>query len=262
MKDFSVIIVSKDRHAKLKRALDSLIEHVTPLPSLREIVVIDNASSDETRYMTSDTGGTSRVPVTIQRNQVSRGVAYNRNKGIQSTTSECIIFLDDDAYIDHLDLAEVENYFIENPSVGVLAPRIVYPSGKIQESVRSFPSTRAVLWRGLQLYRIAMPPWYRQYVDPFPNREQSIEPIRIDWAIGACQIIRRSLFEKIGLLDEKYFFGYEDVDMCFRAQRAGFATMYWPHATVVHEYARTSSRFFSFAMWRHARSVFRFFLSR
>lgn len=76
------------------------------------------------------------------RNKVSQGVAYyNGNKGIQSTTGEFILFLDDDAYIDHLDLAEVENFFRENPSVGILAPRrIVYLNGKIQESVRSFPS--------------------------------------------------------------------------------------------------------------------------
>jgi GT2 family glycosyltransferase len=261
MKDFSVIIVSKNRYLKLRRALDSLLERVTPLENLAEIVVIDNASDDDTRLLSSETFVGTQVPVSVQHNEIVRGVAYNRNKGIESTKSEFIIFLDDDAYVNHLDLFQVKDFFTQNPSVGMLAPHLMYPGGKMQESVRSFPSIRAILWRGLQLYRFAKPSWYRKYVDPFPNREASTEPIRIDWAIGACQIIRRSLFEKIGLLDEKYFFGYEDVDMCFRAQRAGCTIMYWPYATIVHEYARTSAKLFSRAMWRHIRSVFRFFLS-
>src|SRR6185312_15227837 len=65
-------------------------------------------------------------------------------------------------------------------------------------------------------------------------REIPVEPGLCDWVSGACMIVRREVFDSIGLLDDGYFMYFEEVDFCHRAQRAGWLCGYVPEARVVH----------------------------
>jgi N-acetylglucosaminyl-diphospho-decaprenol L-rhamnosyltransferase len=226
--ELSVVIVTKDRKQEFERCLQSVKEK---LPGA-EVIVIE---------LTERTG-----------------VAVARNRGIKKATKSLVMLLDDDAWVDNLPIEEIASYFNEHPDIGIIAPQILYPDGRIQESHRSFPTLAGLFWRGSGLYKIAPEvPWYKSYVNapPQPRGE-------IDWAIGACLIIRRRVLEKLSYLDEKYFFGYEDADLCLRAKQIGYKTFFWESATIYHDYARSSAKVLSRLFWSHLYSIGRFYFKR
>jgi N-acetylglucosaminyl-diphospho-decaprenol L-rhamnosyltransferase len=244
MNDFAVVIVTKDRPQKLEKAIASVLK----IPEINEIIVIDNHSENPVELALSD-------KIKIIRNSKTEGISTNRNQGINATTAPYVIFLDDDAFIEHLPLAKIKSFFIENNTVGIIAPKVLYPDGRIQESIRSFPTVPSLIWRGLGIYKIYAPNWYLKYVNP----SRTNTPTEIDWCIGACHIVRRSIFNTIGLFDEYFKLVYDDVDFCARVNRAGFKVVFWPDSSVTHEYTRSSSNLFSKAALVHAKSIVRFF---
>ncbi len=249
MTNLSVVVITRNRLNKLRRCLDSI---KGSLPGA-EIVAVDNGSSDGTvEYLKNCQG------IKIRLLNENRGVAGARNLGVSMTTKDFVMWLDDDAWIQVLDFSLVEKHFANNSSVGIIAPRLLYPDGRIQESVRSFPTLLALFWRGSNLFRLFPKVyWYTDYI-----LDGIVDFQKIDWSIGACQIIRKSVFDKVGKLDESYFFGYEDADFCLRAEKKDYLTFFWPDAIIYHEYARESSRGISIAFFRHIYSILRFFFKK
>ena len=85
-------------------------------------------------------------------------------------------------------------------------------------------------------------------------------PFAVEYIIGACQLIRRELFERIGLLDGRIFYGPEDADFCLRANKAGWKVCYLPNVSFLHAYQRmTGKRFLSRMSWIHVKSLVYFF---
>jgi len=250
MRSYSAIIITRNREEKLKKALKSL----NILPEVSEITIIDNNSGNELHIPSSV------KKITVITNSSTLGVSENRNKGIKLASSNGIIFLDDDAFIEKINLSEISMYLEAHEDVGIIAPRLFYPNGKLQESARSYPTIPALLWRGLKLYKLYEPSWYKKYVYPLP--ETTIHPTEVSWAIGACLIVRKEVFDAIGLFDEYYTSVYDDVDFCRRTQHAGFKVVYWPDSKVIHEYTRTSAKIFTKATIRHIKSIVRFLLSK
>ncbi len=247
MTNLSVVVITRNRLDKLMRCLDSVKKTLNGC----QIIVVDNGSNDGTGdYLKARRNIESVILPT------NLGVAGARNIGIKKASKDYLMFLDDDAWIDRLDLVAIESYFQNNPNVCIIAPRILNPNGTIQESMRSFPTFAALFWRGTKLYKLfPNVSWYRKYI------VQDLSTIKeVDWAIGACQIIRRRLFDKLGPLDEKYFFGYEDTDFCYRAKQVGYSTVFWPDSIVYHDYARISSKGLNKQLFRHCISIGRFFL--
>jgi len=82
----------------------------------------------------------------------------------------------------------------------------------------------------------------------------------IDWMQGACFLMRRAALDDVGLFDERYFFGFEDVDWCFRARKSGWRVRYMPEVKVIHRYQRTSAKFFNPNQFKHLKSGLYFLL--
>lgn len=246
MQNLSVVIITRNRLEKLKRSIESVKK---TLPG-SEIIVVDNDSSDGTiEYLKNNS---SIKPFFLDKNN---GVAKARNIGIKIATKKYLMFLDDDAWIDSIDINSIDEFFISNNKIAMVAPKILYPSGNIQESIRNYPTIMSILWRGLELYKLfPNVHWYKNYIS---HNIHSIH--EIDWSIGACQIFRKDIFCIIGYLDEKYFFGYEDVDFCFRAKKKNYSIFYWPQATIYHEYNRSSAKGINRQLFRHIASIIRFF---
>lgn len=247
MDQFSAVVVTRNRAAKAQKAIQSL----SYFPLIAEIILIDNNSQIPIQ-VTID-----KKEFKILRNSDTKGIAANRNIGISLAKSPHIIFLDDDSYIENINLEDMATFFSKHENVGIIAPKLTYPNGRKQESTRSFPTINALLWRGFMLYKIYTPAWYQHYVQPIP--ENTSTPTTIDWAIGACLLVRKEVFNKVGIFDEHFRTVYDDVDFCFRTKRAGFKIVYWPDSLVVHEYTRSSANLFSKAAVRHAASIIRFF---
>jgi GT2 family glycosyltransferase len=250
MSNLTVLIITRNRLEKLKRCIDSVLKNLINT----DIIVVDNESNDGTKNYLENNKNIIKT-IFLKENI---GVAGARNIGIKNCITDFIMFLDDDAWVEKLDFEMIQKYFDINPKVGLIAPKILYPNGKLQESIRTFPNIKALIWRGTKLYKLFPNVyWYKNYVK---HDEKKIH--EIDWSIGACQIVRYSIFDRIGLLDKKYFFGYEDTDFCLRLRQSDLLSIYWPEAIIYHEYTRTSAKILNISLLRHIYSIVRFFLKK
>ena len=236
----SVIILTWNSEREIEACLTSLELGLRAFPS--EIIVIDNGSRDRTCAIVRET----RPDAQLLCNPDNRGVAAARNQGIRLAQGEYVLILDDDTVVRPGALDCLIRYMGEYPEAGLCGPKLIGADGELQLSCRRFPTLVDKLARrlpsilGQEIARKAeMADWDHRTI-----RE-------VDYVIGACQVIRRRALQEVGLLDERIFYGPEDVDMCLRLQQAGWRVVYNPDAVVVHEERRMSRSLGSGLVWKH-----------
>lgn len=246
-----IIIVFKDI-----KSLKKCIRSISKLSSLRhEIIIIQNNSSLNVNFLNSQKN------VTIIKNQKNRGVAFARNQGITAACGKYFVFIDDDAYFKNVkQLKNAINYLQKNEKVGLLAPKVFYPNGMIQESIRRFPTLQSLLWRGTVLSTwFPQNGFYQSYLYLDRDRDTQLE---VDWALGACLIGRADVIKQIGGFDNNFFLGYDDVEICRRLKRNNYKVVYYPKLEVIHVYQRMSNKgIITKQKLLHLKSIIRFFLT-
>src|SRR5262249_24066766 len=120
------------------------------------------------------------------------------------------------------------------PRCGIAGPQLLYPDGTWQPSRRRFPTVTGTLVRRTPL-RLALPPRERQR-SHYLLDERPEDPVEADWMLGAFLLLRRELLDELGGLDEGFRLYGEDIDLCYRAAKAGWERWYVPQAIVRHGY--------------------------
>jgi len=244
----SVVILSWNSTDVLGPCLASLPQGFTSQDY--EVIVVDNGSRGLTPAALRHTFPWMQLVV----NRKNRGVAPARNQAIRLTQGEYIILLDDDTLVQPTVFAQLLAYMDTHPDVGLCGPKLVDLQGQLQLSCRFFPTLSDKLARRFpftfaqRISRAAeMADWDHSCVRD------------VDYVIGACQVIRRTALAKVGLLDERIFYGPEDVDLCLRLQRTGWRVVYNPAVVVVHRERRVARSFLSRLGWRHFWGVIYYF---
>ncbi|HYE01618.1 MAG TPA: glycosyltransferase family 2 protein, partial [Phycisphaerales bacterium] len=116
-----------------------------------------------------------------------------------------------------------------HPRAGIAGSRLEYPDGRPQPAAFRAPGLLAELENALSLRPVSRVLRSASVLLPQP-----VNPIRPDWVSGAAMMVRREVFERVGLLDERYFMYFEELDLCERAGRAGFEVWHVPESRVVH----------------------------
>jgi N-acetylglucosaminyl-diphospho-decaprenol L-rhamnosyltransferase len=152
-----------------------------------------------------------------------------RDAMASSDPPEYVLLLNADTIVHDGALEGLVDFMDRHPGAGVAGSRLLFPEGGIQDSAFRFLSIATELNRGLRLGLASriLGAWVA--VPPLPE-----EPSRVDWVSGASMILRRTMLEQIGLLDEGLYTYFDDVDLCLRASRAGWETWYVPASRVVH----------------------------
>ncbi|MGF1491800.1 MAG: glycosyltransferase family 2 protein [Microcoleaceae cyanobacterium] len=221
--------------------LQSLVGEVEQLPEL-QVIVTDNDSGDgsvEKIQTTIDAGGwqawASVMP--LERNG---GYAFGNNAAIRPLLEspeppEYVILLNPDTVVRSGAFKTLVDFMETRKEVGIAGSRLEEPDGTPQRSAFRFHSILSQLDGGLRLGVVSkiLDKWV--VAPPVPE-----ENCQTDWVPGACMIIRRAVFEEIGLLDEGYFMYFEDGDFCLRAKRAGWDCWYVPESRVVHLVGQSS----------------------
>jgi hypothetical protein len=229
----SAILLTWNSAAHVGPAMTSLSRELAGLT--HEMVVVDNGSTDESVEIVRTLAPETR----IVRNPANLGVARARNQGMAATTGRRILFFDSDADMRPGSLVEMLGFLDDHPRAGVVGPQLVSPDGTVQFSCRRFPTIQGKIVRQLPPRLGAMAPLI---ADEEMQDLDRTTPHPVDYVIGACQLIRREVFETVGLLDERMFYGPEDVDFCLRAWKAGWEVYYVPSAVVVHHEQRVARR--------------------
>lgn len=243
----SIVILTWNSRALLDACLAALPAATAPL--LTEIIVVDNGSRDGTGDMLA-----ARPEVVTITNPTNRGVAPARNQGLRVARGEFVALLDVDTVPAPGSFAMLTARLQAAPEVGLVGPKLVDPDGGLQYSCRRFPTLLDKVCRRLPA-RIG-----RALIDDVELRWWDHAGVRqVDYVIGACQVIRRTALDQVGLLDERIFYGPEDVDLCLRMHRAGWGVEYVPAAVVMHLERRLTKKLLSVLTARHVYGLGYFF---
>ena len=221
--------------------LRSLRDEVAALPGV-QVVVTDNASGDDSpnriaKAIAENDWGAWAVFQPLERNG---GFAYGNNAAIRpalqaANAPQYVLLLNPDTVVRPNALRELVAFMDAHPKAGLAGSRLEHPDGKAQQSAFRFPTVLSELEDGSR-FGIASRLLSR-WVVARPVPESACE---VDWVAGASMIVRKSVFDAIGLLDEAYFMYFEEVDFCLRAKQAGWPCWYVPQSRVVHLVGQSS----------------------
>jgi GT2 family glycosyltransferase len=167
--------------------------------------------------------------VAIVRTGENLGFAKANNLGILASQSESVLLMNNDAVAKPGSIGSLVAVMEQDDRIGIVGPQLRNPDGSLQLSYGRFPSVLRVVG-GFRTRK----------VDRYYERTGYESPHDVDWMTGACLLVRRRMLEEIGLLDERFFFNYEDVDLCKRAHDHGWRCVYTPDASVIHQKAVSS----------------------
>jgi len=249
----SVVIITWNARTMLKRCISSLRKSAR---YALEIFVIDNGSSDGTAEMVCR----EYRDLVLIRNTRNKGVAPARNQGLSLCSGDFILIIDDDAYLAPGSIDKFIEFMNRNAEVGLCGPRLTDEGKRLIPSCKRFPTPLSfILNRFTGLVRLSN---RQNLVDTHLIRDwRHDQAAPVDYVIGACQFIRRKAFDEVGLLDDKIFYGPEDIDYCLRMWLRGWQVYYLPGVEAVHAPRRiTKQRTFTLLSLRHFLAVKHFFM--
>jgi N-acetylglucosaminyl-diphospho-decaprenol L-rhamnosyltransferase len=241
---FAVIIVNYNGGAMLEDCVRSAIHEGVPTP---QIVVVDNGSRDGSienlkREIES---------LTFVQNNCNAGFARAVNQGIKKVSAEFILLLNNDAQLEPDALQSFAEAFDTLPNLTIAGGQLRYPDGRLQSAFAPLPSVAEEILP-LALLKVISPRRFRR-------KTSESEPIAVECVLGACLCVRSSALPRLGLLDEDYFFFFEEIEWCQRARRLGADVYYLPAARAVHRGGQTANRFRGPSRVEYQRSKLTFF---
>lgn len=197
-----------------------------------EIFVVDNDSRDGIDDVVARFRQRSDIRVTLIRNGRNLGFAKANNLAIRRSSGRYVALLNPDTRVTKGALKRMVEWMDSRPDVGVAGPKLLNADGSVQPSVRRFPRLLDQALILLKLHHLwpSAPPFKGYLAHDFDyGREQEVDQL-----MGAALFVRRKVFERVGLLDERFFIWFEEVDFCKRAKDAGWVVAYVPSAAIVH----------------------------
>jgi N-acetylglucosaminyl-diphospho-decaprenol L-rhamnosyltransferase len=247
----SVVIVTYNTDRLLWECLSSLASHQAA--RRYEVVVINNGDALTLQGL-PDPG----IAFRVVDNPKNVGYGAALNQGARLTRSSLLLFLNADTRLPDGSTLPLMERLLDDRGVGVVAPRLSYPDGRLQLSCRRGYSPESVLGRRLPFFSLpALEPALRHHLMLDEDHGQILYP---DWVQGSCLMMRRDVFDRMGGFDERFFLYFEDYDLCNRVRGSGLQVIYDPRSEVIHHYARLSGRpVLSREWWLHLLSALRYY---
>jgi len=264
--DLEILIISYNTRELLRDCLGSVYQKVRGIGF--GVIVVDNGSSDNSVEMVK-----KEFPqVTLVENRENIGFARANNQAIRQSKARYFLLLNPDTSLANSLSSEMVRFMDSHPEVGILGCKLLNADGTIQPSNSSFPNLFTEYLRASQLKRLipavglrekigkkwsrVLGSTLREYFRVYWDSERIRE---VDWVSGACLMARRKAVEDVGLLDENFFMYYEDADWCYRMQRRGWKTCYFPFFEVIHYVGKSDSGFNPKTFIERYKSMYHYF---
>ncbi len=225
----SIVIVNWNAGRVLDACLAALFAS-KPVGGL-EVLLVDNASTDGSQLHASR----EHPGIEIVQNTENRGFARAVNQALVRAVGQFTLLLNPDVVLSPTAISLLVAFMNQRPDVAVVGPKLLNADGTVQGSARRDPS----FWTGL--FGRATPLTRLFPNNPVSRRELpglghvGDDPLEVDWVSGACLMVRRSAYERVGRLDERFFLFWEDADWCRRFRGAGWKVCYLPTAVATHD---------------------------
>jgi len=218
-----------------------------------EIKLIDN-SVDEQEKQTLERLVTEFSNVELLFNSENLGFSKAVNQGAKLAKGDAILLLNPDTVVSEGALDEL--YAAVFPKdVAIAGPLILFPDGTEQPAGRRKTPTPARAFSSLfGLSRLGLGKGYAMGGNPIPSEAQEVDAVS-----GSCLLIRKSVFEQLGFMDEGYAMHCEDLDLCMRVKLADFKLMFVPTAVVTHAKGHSSHNRQLWVTWQLHRGMIRYY---
>jgi N-acetylglucosaminyl-diphospho-decaprenol L-rhamnosyltransferase len=214
------IVVVHEPTPDLERCLAAL------RPQVDELVVVANLP------------GTTAEGARVIENEQPAGFAANANRGIAATTAPFVVLCNPDTEAAPGAIRILREFAEEHPRAGIVGPELRHPDGSLNPSRRRFPTVGGTIVRRTPLRRVLGDTQRAHYgLDEHPT-----EPVKADWLLGAFLLLRRELLDELGGFDEGFRLYGEDIDLAYRAEKAGWERWYVPAAKAVHTHHAVTDR--------------------
>ena len=233
--NYLLVSVNYRTPARMIECLKAVAEEIGSIHNAK-MIIVDNASGD---------GSFEMIAEAIEKNSWQQwacviaadcngGYAYGNNFAIRQALAspsppEYIHLLNPDTEVRKNALCALKNYMDMHPQVGIAGSRYENPDGSEWKVAFRFPSIMGEFEKGICFGPVSR--LLRKYIVAM---NMGYETSRVDWLPGASMLIRRGVFEQIGLFDENYFLYWEETDFCLNAARSGWLAYYVPESVVMH----------------------------
>ena len=191
-----------------------------------EVIVLDNASGDDSMGRLRTAFG-AEPRVKLLESATNGGFARGNNQAIAEAQGDYLLLLNPDTLVGESTLAYCLTFLRAHPEAGAVGPRLINQSGAMHpECKRGVPTLWHSFCRFTRLYRLAPhSAWLNGYYQGHlsPDEVQQVPVLT-----GAFLMMRRTLYQAVGGLDERYFMYGEDIDLCYTIERAGYHNYYLP----------------------------------
>lgn len=204
-----------------------------------DVRVVDNSSRDGSPDMVR-----AQFPqVRLIQNAENRGFAAANNMAIRDAASRYVLLLNPDTEVPPDAIATMVAFMDATPDVGICGPLVTFPDGRFQSCGYLFPTLLREVRQSKRAGKLV-----RLIVGDDPPPAVPEAPVERDWVDGCCLMIRRSVIEQIGLLDEQYFLYAEELDWCFQTRQRGWRIFALPQVTIVHHLGQSSTQMSEFSL--------------
>lgn len=217
----SIIIVSYNTKKLTLDAIESVYRDGSEISY--EIIVVDNNSQDGSVEVLRELEKKDKNLLLIE-NKGNLGFARANNQGIKKAKGEYMLLLNSDTIVKPGALGKLLEFAKERPDAGVVGARLLNKDGSIQEGCFHFPT----IGRAISEYWLGQKGHFEKFAP------KGALPVTVDAVVGAAFLITPKALKKVGLLDERYFFYFEDIDYCRRVWKEGLRVYYYPKAEIIH----------------------------
>jgi GT2 family glycosyltransferase len=225
MTEISLIIVSYNVSELL---LDCISSIKAETGRSFEVIVIDNNSMDDSVVLVKK----HHPDVVCIANRENVGFASACNQGLAVAKGNYAVLLNPDTVVQEGALDKMFEYMEAHPEYGLCAPANYGPDGRLQYSCHHFPTLLNRITEYSQLRSVF--PGVKLFGQANMTYWDYQDTRVVDWATGSCLMARMEMVNKVGMLDPNYFLYAEETDWCLRASNAGWPTVYYPLARIMH----------------------------
>lgn len=204
----------------LPAMIESLADPVKKLNG--RLVVFDNGSTDGSDKIALDMWG-NQSWFSLIKSPENLGFAQGANKAIKDISAEIIVLANSDTVFLSGSLKILLDAVDRSPEAGIIGPKLLWPDGTLQRSLRDFPFP----WR---LIKEHLPIAGRKSA---VNQPHTVEQ-KVDWLVGAVMVFRKELFLEAGGFDRDFFFYHEETELQYRLFLKGYSSLFVPLAEVIH----------------------------
>lgn len=245
--DVSIIIISFNTAQLTKQCIESIFNQVTQNPELAnklELIIVDNHSIDDSIETITHLKKSAPIPLALLANASNVGFAAANNQAMLHAKGKFVLLLNSDTVVLPKTFELLITTMNKESSIGILSASLVNADGSAQSQGGDIPTLFSLLVFAFMLDDI---PLIGKLLPSHQHTGRRFQPSAAataqfkGWVGGTAMMIRSELVPQIGMLDEHIFMYAEDLEYCWRAQKAGLKSAIDSTATIRHLGSKSSS---------------------